>query len=272
MLLSIEGEEKSGKTTLAYTAPLPIVGFSFALGTDRAINGTKYDEWFKGLKIERVPYDAGTWGGNDITVYDLPWPIQLNPNLSSGFRELWSYFIKLYVKAVMDKAVSTIVIDTMTICRRVAVAAYLQGLQEDNIAKGERTRKQLLPKEYGHPNDNIRSVYDAAKTMDKDLVALHHLTDEYKPFLKANGEMDEMITGNRILEGLAGTYRTISTAVRSERVGTKFTTKIVLCGDSPSIEGMVIQDCSWDKVAELISGSLSGRIQIQRRGQEGAAK
>ena len=273
VLLSIEADEKCGKTTMALTAPLPIVCFSFDLGTDRAINGTKYDEWFKGLKIEHVPYGAGTsWSGNDITIYDLPWPLQLNQDLLSGFTDLWSYFMQLFVRAAMDQTISTIVVDTMTLCRRVRAEAHLQTLQEDSIAEKKRPRKQLLQIEYGPVNNSIRSLYDAAKTMDKNLIAVHHLTDEYKPQLKSDGTVESMATGARILEGLTGTYRAIGTAVRSEKVGTKFFSKIVVCGDNPVLEGMSIVDCSWDTLVGMISSSLGGRIQIQRRGQEVAAK
>ncbi|KKK87943.1 hypothetical protein LCGC14_2748140, partial [marine sediment metagenome] len=47
MLLSIEGDEATGKTTLAYSAPLPIVGFAYDMGIERAIKGGKYEELFK---------------------------------------------------------------------------------------------------------------------------------------------------------------------------------------------------------------------------------
>ena len=279
MLLSIEGEEKSGKTTLAYTAPLPIVGFSFDLGTDRAINGTKYDEWFKGLKIERVPYGAEvSWNGNDITIYDLPRPIQLNQEALSGFMELWAYFIQLCASAMMDKSVSTIVVDTMTLCRRIKADAYLQELQEEvakenaKDGKNRRPRKQLLQIEYGHANDSIRNLYDLAQSMGKNFVAVHHLTDEYKPQLKSDGTVESMPTGTRVLEGLVGTYRYQDLAVRNEKKGSGIETKILSCGYNLGLEGMAIIGCSWDTLAGMISGSLGGRIQIQRRGQEVAAK
>jgi len=59
MLLSIEGEEACGKTTLAYSAPLPIVGFGFDMGIERAIKGGKYEELFAGLTINIIPYEKG---------------------------------------------------------------------------------------------------------------------------------------------------------------------------------------------------------------------
>ena len=40
-MLSIEGDEATGKTTLAYSAPLPIVGFAYDMGIERAIKENK---------------------------------------------------------------------------------------------------------------------------------------------------------------------------------------------------------------------------------------
>ena len=273
MLLSIEAEEKSGKSTLALTAPLPIVCFSFDLGTDRAINGTKYDEWFKGLNICKVPYNtevSSAWEGNDITIYELPRPIQLDQELLVGFEELWNYFILLCSRALMDKAISTIVIDTMTLCRRIKCDAYLQELQEENIKKGQRPRKQLLQIEYGHPNDSIRNIYDLAVSLGKNLVATHHLTDEYKLFMKSDGSTESMPTGVRLLEGLTGTYRYQDVAVRNTKVKNAITTKLEICGYNLGLEGMIIPDPNWDKIAGLISDSLGGRVSIQRRNSNGA--
>ena len=87
MILSIEGDEATGKTTLAYSAPLPIVGFAYDMGIERAIKGGKYEELFKDLDIRVLPYKKGVtylendtppWEGPDITIFELPSPIQLD--------------------------------------------------------------------------------------------------------------------------------------------------------------------------------------------------
>ena len=148
MILSIEGEAGSGKTTLAYTAPRKVVGFSFDLGAHRAINGLKYDDFFADSTVSHVEYKPSgfhpvndtakflaaakekiDWPDHDITIYELPEPVQLT-NRTLGCRQLFSYFLVLFGNAVQDDAVRTIVIDTATLARRVASAAYLQELQE----------------------------------------------------------------------------------------------------------------------------------------------
>ncbi|KKK65326.1 hypothetical protein LCGC14_2975300, partial [marine sediment metagenome] len=99
--LSIEGDKATGKTTLAYSAPLPIVGFAYDMGIERAIKGGKYDELFKGVRINIVPYVKGVeqgpacWNDMDITIFELPNPIQLDAMRLRGNTDLWVYAINL---------------------------------------------------------------------------------------------------------------------------------------------------------------------------------
>ena len=195
MLLSIEGEEKTGKTTLAYTAPLPIVGFSFDLGSNRAINGIKYGDYFKELKIQIVKNGDEVEPGNDITIYELPQPIQLVSDRILGCIELWDKFIGLLGAALTSSPARTVVIDTMTLTRRLKCEAYLQELQVKGV------RKQLTQIEYGHPNDAIRNIYNVFQSVGKNLVAVHHETDEYKDIINSAGNKESVTTGNKVLEG-----------------------------------------------------------------------
>ncbi|KKM85773.1 hypothetical protein LCGC14_1285560, partial [marine sediment metagenome] len=135
MLLSIEGDEATGKTTLAYSAPLPIVGFAYDMGIERAIKGGKYEELFKDLSIRVIPYDkendqgATAWEGVDITIFELPSPIQLDSMRLRGNTDLWLYSINLMAAAFSDPKIATIVVDTMTMARRAKASSHLEVLQ-----------------------------------------------------------------------------------------------------------------------------------------------
>ena len=279
MILGIEGEDKCGKSTLAYTAPLPIVGFSFDLGSERAIYGTQFDQHFKGLKIEKIRFKRGdtakkAWEGNDITIYELPQPIQLDSNKLIGFTDVWDYFIALVGMAAEDcmgVKLSTVVIDTMTLARRIKADAYLQELQENTPTSG-KARKQLLQIEYGHANDSIRNIYTLFGGIGANLVALHHLTDERKDGLDRDGAVVSMLTGNRILEGLAQTYRYIDVGVRMDKVQGVPTGTLIRCGYNLSMEGDVITSPTWDKIVNRISMSVGDRLQFQRRNSEATGK
>jgi len=267
MLFSIEGEEACGKTTLAYTAPLKIVGFAFDMGTERAIYGTQYKELFSELKIQFLPYDATAtvvpqWSEHDITVYELPQPIQLDTIKVAGCEQLWDYFIQLLVAAINDSSVRTVVLDTATLARRIKADAYLQSLQEK--ATGGQVRERLLQIEYGATNDAIRSIYTSMAGVKKNLVAIHHLTDERKEGIDKNGQVIQMLTGNRILEGLTQTYRFFDIAVRNIKTDGKLTTVFQKCGYNLSQEGIPVQNATWDKLSRMIEDSLGGSLKLEK--------
>ena len=271
MIISLEGEEATGKSTFAYTAPLPIIGFGFDLGEERAIFGAKYDDYFKDLDVEIVKYEPKSVGREvygkvtgDIVIYELPEPVQLETTHISGCIELWSYFIQLFEKAIMDEKVKSTVVDTMTLARRVKSDAYLQELQQ----KEGSNRKQLLQLEYGHANDSIRNLYTLAAGMGKNLVAIHHLTDEYKPAPGPNGTIISSPTGVRLLEGLSQTYRYVDVAIRMHKLKGKLEGELIKVGYNLSLEGQRFPDPSWDLISNVVEMSLSGRIKLPKRAVE----
>ena len=258
MLLSIEGEEATAKTTLAYTAPLPIVGFSFDLGWERALYGSRHKEYFKDLNIKGISYTPGVkpdpkaWDDNDITIFELPQPVQLSRTNITGCIELWEYFISLFAGAAQGNPAS-VVIDTATVARRVKSDAYLQELQE---GKGP-PRKQLLRIEWGHPNGSINAIYTLMQNLKKNLITVHHLGDDYKPFTHTDGSVTEEPTGDKILEGWNKTYREVDVAVRNIKTDKKITAVFNKCGYNLDLEGQVIADPTWNDIVSIIE-SIGG--------------
>lgn len=266
MILSIEGPEATTKTTIAYTGPLPIVGFSFDLGTERAIYGTMYDKFFKGLDIKLINY-MDKWDGKygDITVFEMPQPVQLDQNMLKGFMEQWSFFINHLNDAVVKQGVPTVVVDTMTLARRIKADAYLQELQENNPS---RPRKQLLQIEYGHANDSIKNIYTLMAGMRRNLIAIHHQTDERKDGVDKDGAVVSMMTGNKVLEGLNNTYRYVDVALVTSKGKDGIVGKMQKCGYNLSLEGNPISNPNWDNITGMISMSLGDRIKFDKRNAE----
>ena len=274
MLLAIEGEEGCGKTTLAYTAPRRLVGFAFDMGVERALYGGKHGELFKDTKIQIVPYGkdptmAPSWDGYDLTVYELPQPIQLDTILVIGAKELWDYFLFLLVKALKDDGVRSIVVDTMTVARRVKADAYLEGLQA-NPQAGRPPRERLLQIEWGATNDAIRGIYTTLAGVKKNLVAVHHLTDERKETIDSAGKVVQSLTGQRILEGLSQTYRFVDVAIRNEKLkwtdekDPKVQTVFRKCGYNLGMEGFAIANPTWDLLSQVIEDTLGGSLKLER--------
>ncbi|KKM24182.1 hypothetical protein LCGC14_1607640 [marine sediment metagenome] len=278
MILSIEGDEATGKTTLAYSAPLPIVGFAFDMGIERAIKGGKYEELFKDVSIRVIPYnkdnDQGStaWEGMDITIFELPNPIQLDAMRLQGNTDLWVYAINLMGAAFSDPRVSTLVIDTMTVARRTKASSHLENLQKAayNPTTGERIpnvalREQLIQIEYGKVNDAIRDIYTTSAGTKKNLVATHHRTDEYKNLPGEGGRIESTLTGNRVLEGLAQTHRFVDIALLTTKDNKQIKGELVKCGYSLEMEGTVMDNPTWDSIANLISTATEERIELDRR-------
>ena len=285
MLLSIEGDEATGKSTLAYSGPLPIVGFAFDMGAKRAMLGGRFNELFNGIDIHYVPYDVqsvlqgrmeaetGLWVGHDITVFELPPPIQLDSVRVKGYLLLWTYFIAMCAKAFMANQVKTLVVDTMTVARRVKADAYLESLQDRAFdAGGKRItgvnmRERLLQKEYGNPNDAIRDVYTTGAGVDKNLIAVHHLTDEYASKPNAKGEIEEVATGKRVLEGLKNTHRFVDIAMLLTKDAGHIKGKFLKFGYSLAMEGTSQDDPTWDTIATTVATVTGDRIMLDRRAE-----
>lgn len=266
MNISLEGDEASTKTTFGFTAPKKVVHFAFDMGWERALYGSKHDELFKDytVKIHQLDLDAPVPKfEQDITIFELPTPVQLmGGSKVVGMKELWGYFIARAAAAMSDKGVRTIVVDTMTVARRVRADAHLQEIQSKGGDNANRV--QLIQIEYGRPNDDIKTLYTACQSTRKNLVATHHLTDERKDGVASDGKIVQgMLTGNRILEGLGQTYRFVDVAIRMEKTGGAISGKFLKCGYNLALEGTSMENPTWDKLVDQIEMFTGDRLGLE---------
>ena len=253
MIISIEGHEKTGKSSFAYTAPLPIVAFSLDMGHERALYGQLFPTFFKDLKVDIVDYNTSvkpTEPTADITVYLMPSPMQLNADKLVGYMEQWDYFLARYVMAMTNKTTNTVVVDTMTLMRKLKINAYLQELQGQGKA-----RKQLQQIEYGHPDGAIRDLYTFAKTTtSKNLIAIHHLRDHYSAVVSRDGLVTTAADGTFEIDGVRDTAKFIDVGLRMNKERNKpLTATIEVCGSNLNMEGNMLPNPTWDKVVDMIS-------------------
>ena len=291
-IISVEGEESNGKTTFLYTAPLPIVGFQFDMGVERALYGGRR-EFFDNLSISIVKYDPKAksetlWktSGDDITIFEFPAPIQFMGIEIVGVRELWEKFIYLCSEAMMDNNVATTVIDTMTLARRIKADSYLQSLQEKARAEKKDLRERLQQIEWAAPNDSMRDIYTTAQGLHKNLAVSHHLTDKREEIpvtdMQGRTKIESRVTGERILEGLGNTHRFVDIALLMEKKqmdtvevvgGVAQTTKKTAivgtyrkCGYNLDLEGKTITNPTWNTVSQQVMDSLGGKFELPLRG------
>lgn len=263
MILNIEGEESTAKTTLALTGPLPIVCLSYDMGHKRAIWGSKFGEYFKDLKIEVVKYQPKTkppsYEGNDITVYAIPTPMQLDPEEIVGFEAIWDYTLDIFGRAMMDSREVTMVIDTMTLLTKHKRDAYLEEANRKAKQDKKPLRKQLTQIEYGRPDGETRSLFQMAAAYEKNLIVIHHLRDHYGPVLKDDGTIGQGPDGTKEHEGVRDVPRYFDVSLRNENVkGKGIVSTFVKCGYNLNLQGMSIQEATWDKVIDFIENSPPG--------------
>lgn len=269
MIISIDGDASTGKSTWAHTAPLPIVSFSFDLGFDRALFGTQFDKYFRDLVVVKHKYSKGDTeppklGAADITCYEMVPSIQLDPSRLTGYMELWSYFNSAFVEACVSPEVSTIVIDTMTLLNKYKQDAYLQELQQ-KTPQGQPARQQLQQIEYGRPSSDIRTVINTANGMGKNLVVTHHLRDEYKQGVKPDGSVGSMPTGNMEHDGVKDIMRLVDVQIRQEKAGGKLESRLIKCGPNLSYEGMKVGNLDWDGLVDMLSAGWHGPSYQRRK-------
>lgn len=261
MILSLEGEPKTGKSTFGYSAPLPIVAFSFDQGHDRALHGVMHDKLLKGLSIkvhkaktgDALPEPAG-----DVTVYSVLPPMQMDPSKTTGMMTFWKWLLPYLQAQILVPG--TLIVDTMTLLREHRIAAHLEDT-------GQRA---LLQIQYGIPNESIRALFTNCQSYEKDLIAVHHLRAKWGKVMKDGKVVDAELPGEFEAAGLSDTDKLVDVVLRMERAGAgdgaMMKGSIQLCGYNPGLEGMVLMDPVWDKLVDRISNMGWSGEAFNRRG------
>jgi len=262
MIVGIWGEDKSCKTTLALTAPKPMVFMELDIGGfDRAIYRFQ-DEFNRGLiRYEAYPLPM-TFGRFD------PSTLTVRPSrIVVGMKELFYQWASKYINHLRNPEIASIVIDTFTLHYGVTCDCYLQEKQELQLplkadgkgSDGKELRSQLLQIEYREPNTRIRGIIYNAKAAKKNLILVHHARDEYKPQPQRDGSIASSPTGKRERAGfstLGDSADVIVKAYWDDGKGKPFC-KVELA-EVKTLEGMVFEEPSFakiDKVIKMMKGT-----------------
>lgn len=154
--ISVVGKMKTGKTTLALSAPKPMTIFDFELGVDRV--EPKYVSDIDQVKV--IPY-----------VKEM---LAVKGKKTATAMDFWQRILEDFNTALEDKAVKTIVFDTFSSvweARRMAALADLQ--------KVDPSRKNLMPVEYFIPNTDMKMLMTQCMIHDKILITVHHTRSKY---------------------------------------------------------------------------------------------
>jgi len=201
-LYGLYGPPGSTKSSIACTFPKPLVFYDFDRGLHRA-RGVKLTVTDNGSQPSTV---ASYFGVSGLVIPKYPdSPVRSMTTRFAkldGWTKAWSNFVKSFVDDCENSDIKTIVWDTATVEWKLCTDGFLEELQQ----KGER--KQLLQIEYGEPNSRQNTMLQAAAIYRKNLVLVHHETDEYAPITMggravtdAEGNPKSAPTGRKLPDG-----------------------------------------------------------------------
>ena len=258
VILAIWGQEKTGKTTLALSAPKPIRYFEFDIGGyDRAKDGQGVKKL--GIDMSKVIHSLHLMPLQaQIKLLTPTVKGAMESKLVIGMKELWYSYLTQYITALDQPDIQTIVLDTFTVVWEICGMAYLQEKQEgqfDSSGKlppSERIREQLKQIEYKEPNTRMRAILYLAKSKKKNLILVHHARDGYISQINADGRREDVRSGKQELAGWGYIGDIADVIVRTDWKSEPNTT-ITLCGLAPKATGIEIENATYDDIFKRVN-------------------
>jgi len=172
--ISIVGKMKTGKSTLALTAPKPMVVFDFEQGISRIeprflkdMDKVRIVSYVREMMILRQKEIAATKKVKKIAEVQ-----QQDRTLSA--KAFWNKILVDFNAALEDENVKSIMYDTFSSVWEARRLAFLEEIQET-----EPARKQLTPTEYFIPNTDMKMLITQCLIHDKILIVTHHTRSKY---------------------------------------------------------------------------------------------
>ena len=233
LVLSVEAEQKRGKTHFALTAPRPLGFINLDDGLEGVIN--KHD--LKGVYISDL---APRW--RKVAKLSAKSGTTAPQQVASAAGEVWSQFYKDFMAGL--ERMRTIVVDS--------------GSEMHELIRLARFGKltQVMPEHYGPVNAEmsqlLRSVYDT----DCNLLLLHRLQAEYveQPPTSSGKRQPAKPSGRMIRAGFKGVPYIVQGIIRLDKDESGFNCTIEECRHRPEVEGTELpQDMvRFSEVAQLI--------------------
>ena len=259
MIVAIEGESKTGKTSLSLTFQKPLHhldldpgGFERAARRFQAevsSGSIKHTTYFTPLQAIKEKIGGAEKAGM----------VFLPTKRLKGYKELWYKLLGDYFTCLESKTIRVVVFDPFTAVWELCRHGYLQELQERQDPN-EKPRERLQPIEHGIPNTRMKSLLDAGREAGKDLVLVHSMTDVYEKRL-VDGRVEEIVTGRdfagwKYLESLVDLLLLTRISTQTERVDNKTIVKhipeaeVKLSGLGLDLLGVKFIDPSYDKIVK----------------------
>lgn len=210
LIVSIEGEEKTGKNHFAFGAPGPIGFHSFDYGDEGVI-----EKFLKsGKKIHKAEYRMAVPPGSSTQ------------DTSNAATPIWNAFRSNY--SIGLAKYRTTIVDTATDSYELIRMSYFGKLA------------QVMPHHYAPVNAEFKDLFRQAFSGDGNLILLHRVKEEWVNRVDKNGKEVGTKTGRMLLAGYKDTPYETQVHLRAFKDGDGFHMEVVTCRQNPEIEGMVL--------------------------------
>lgn len=211
LIISAEGEEKSGKNHFAFTAPGPIYEHSFDIGNESVIQ-----------KFQ-----------NEKQIYLAEYGLDLQPGEGSAQEvadaadKVWNRFMENYRDGLASCGQGTTMVDTGTEMWELLRLARFGKLT------------QVMPHHYGPVNKEMQEAVRLAFSHSGNAVFLHKQKDEWENFVEGGKEKGRK-TGRKVRVGFNDMPFLVQMNVRCERLdqeegGSQFVINIEDCRQNPDL-------------------------------------
>jgi hypothetical protein len=248
VIVGVQGEDKSGKTSFALSLPKPIYHMELDVGGFRRAAWRWQEDVDKGdivSKVYRVP--------QSVLRERLLGGLQLKKQGHVvGAKELWYEILEDVIGVCEGRILTpdgrefaTIGMDSYPEVWNTCHRSYLQELQEI-----QKDRVQLMSIEYGEPNSRMGVLAYGIKDSGKNLVLTNYMTDKYETVL-SGGSMKEMVVG-RTAAGWKQLTKIVDVLVETRIKGGESEGEVMLCGLAMELTGMKFKNPTWGMVEQAV--------------------
>jgi len=226
MIMSIEGQEGSGKSHLACTAPGPIGYIDFDIGSEgviekflKGLDGCPRREIF--ISSYRIPMISKAAKKADAETKKA-----MTQEAGKAAEPIWNKVVNDYCKGL--ERFRTMIVDTGTEMHELIRLARLGKLTE------------VMPEHYGPVNAEFRDLVRLAYESDCNVIFLHKMKEEW---LKGKGEKRANFTGKYIRAGFNGMAYLMQ--INLKTMWTKdegFTIEVTKCRQEADLRGEILED------------------------------
>jgi hypothetical protein len=227
IIISLTGEEKSGKNHTSFTAPSPLFVHSFDVGLDGVVQ-----------KFQ-----------NEKEIYVADYELSIQPGEASAGEvaeaadKVWQQFVANYRDGLASCGNGTTVIDTDTELYELLRLARFGKLT------------QIMPHHYGPVNAELRDVIRESYDHDANVFFLSKKTDIWESYIGSDGKEKGRKTGLKGRKGfgdLPFLVQVVASTVREDTTdGTVFNVAIEDCRFNPMANGQQVMN-DYESIMSVI--------------------